>query len=361
MRLAWCRPTTALSERLDDSATLIDELRTHHDITRLDQSSMHDLVRLDFRQPFDLLVYELADTDDHAFLWPYVLHYPGVVRLRSGSLHHSRATSLARQRRGDDRRAELAFGRGDLSVAPLLASRMVVVHDAHLAASLRREYPHTQIRTVPLGLGPLGLGPPHPRLRIGLIGHVPRQTIVRAVQRAVESGASIELMAESSPDLVLRDADVILALPWPPSDDLIPAIAAMSCRRPLVVFETESTAGWPTLDPQTWLPRGIDTREPPIAVAIDPRDEEHSLALALRRLAADVELKSALGSAAFDWWEHHATLSDAVRAWQAVLEEAVALAPPRLPATWPTHLTADGTARARAILGEFGATVDFLQ
>ncbi|HEY1306093.1 MAG TPA: hypothetical protein VGF24_21215 [Vicinamibacterales bacterium] len=369
MRLAWCRPATGLSDRLDDSAALVDELRSHHDITRLDQSSMHELVRLDFRQPFDLVVYELADTDDHAFLWPYVLHYPGLVRLRSASLHHSRATSLARQRRGDDRRAELAFGRGDLSVAPLVASRLVVVHDEYLAASLRPEYPHAQLRVVPLGWGRESLfaggslkidSRPHSPLRIGLLGHAPRQTIVHAVRRAMQSGASLELMAGASSDAVLRDADVIVALPWPPCDDLIPAIAAMSSGRPLVISETESSAGWPTLDPQTWLPRGIAARERPIAVAIDPRDEEHSLALALRRLAADPSLAANLGGAAQAWWREHATLSQAVTAWQAALQEAASLAPPRHGEDWPPHLTADGTARARAILGEFAVTVDFL-
>src|SRR5262245_34826170 len=107
MRLAWCRPTTTTSDRLDDTAALIAELQSDHEITRLDRTSMHDLVRLDFRAPFDLRVYELADTDEHEFLWPYVFHYPGVLRLRSASLHHSRAASLSRHRRGQDRRAEL--------------------------------------------------------------------------------------------------------------------------------------------------------------------------------------------------------------------------------------------------------------
>jgi len=193
-----------------------------------------------------------------------------------------------------------------------------------------------------------------------VLGHVLRQTIVQAVRRAIQSGASVELMAETSPDAVLRDADVILWLPWPPSDDLIPAIAAMSSGRPLVVFETESSAGWPTLDPQTWLTRGIDARERSIAIAIDPRDEEHSLALALRRLALDPSLAADLGRAAQAWWGEHATLSHAVTAWRTALQEAASLAPPGHSEDWPPHLTADGTARARAILGEFGVAVDFL-
>src|SRR5262245_51116149 len=366
MRLAWCRPSTGLSDPLDDSATLVAELRSHHDITVLDESSIHELVRLDFRQPFDLQIYELADTDAHAFLWPYVVHYSGLVRLRSASIHRSRASSLARQRRGDDQRVELAFGRGDLSVVPLIASRLVVVHDEHLAYSLRREYPQAQIRTVSLGWGRESwfgnrTAKHDSPLRIGVLGHSPRQTIVRAVRRAVDSGASVELMSDTSTDRVLRDADLILALPWPPNGDLIPAIAAMSCGRPLVVFETESSAGWPTLDPQTWLPRAIDARERPIAVAIDPRDEEHSLALALRRLGADRELRGALASAAFEWWDHHATLAHAVTAWQAVIKEAASLLPGTLPPDWPRHLSADGTARAREILGDFALSVDFLR
>jgi len=128
MRLAWCRAATDLSCRIDDTAALIDELRAHHDMTVFDRRTMHDLVRLSFRQPFDLHVFELADDDE--VVWPYVMHYPGVIRVRSNSLHHSRAASLLRQRRGADRKAELAFGNGDLSAAPILVSRLVVVADA---------------------------------------------------------------------------------------------------------------------------------------------------------------------------------------------------------------------------------------
>jgi hypothetical protein len=34
--------------------------------------------------------------------------------------------------------------------------------------------------------------------------------------------------------------------------------------------------------------------------------------------------------------------------------------PPPRPLNWPHHLAADGTQRARELLGEFGVTVDFL-
>ena len=56
----------------------------------------------------------------------------------------------------------------------------------------------------------------------------------------------------------------------------------------------------------------------------------------------------------------HATVDHVVRAWRSILQEAASLAPPPRPDNWPRHLTADGTERARDLLGEFGATVDFL-
>ena len=362
MRLAWCRSTAHR-----DTAALIAELRSRHDITLFDRRTVHDLVRLDFRQPFDLCVYELADTDDDAFLWPYVMHYPGIVRLRSASLHHSRGTWLARHSRGRDREAELAFGRGDLTASAIVASRVVVVADAYHAAALEREYPDATIRVAPIGLN----GAAAHRLKgdtktpdemsIGVLDRPLRHTIVEAVARARGAGARLELLDGSSPDRVLDEADVVLFLPWPPSDDLTPAVAALADGRPLVMFETHASAGWPMLDPQTWLTRGIDVSDAPIAIAIDPRDESHSLALALRRLAADPTLRDELGRSAHDWWQRHATVAHAVDAWTAIVEDAAALAAPQHPRDWPAHLTADGTARARELLAPFGASVDFLE
>jgi hypothetical protein len=94
---------------------------------------------------------------------------------------------------------------------------------------------------------------------------------------------------------------------------------------------------------------------------VDPRDEEHSLSLALRRLASDSSLRGELGRAAQAWWRQHATVDHAARAWRSIIEEAATLTPPQRPANWPRHLTADGTERAREILGEFGTSVDFLR
>ena len=145
---------------------------------------------------------------------------------------------------------------------------------------------------------------------------------------------------------------------WPPADEPTMALAGMAAGKAVVVLEAEHTAGWPALDPQTWQPRGW-TGQRPIVVSVDPRDEEHSLSLALRRLASDAALRHELGTAAHEWWRQHATVDHAARAWRSILAEAATLTPPQRPGNWPRHLTADGTERAREILGEFGDTVDF--
>ena len=380
MRLAWFHPRreTHVSERLDDTAALVAGLGAEHEIERFDEARAHDFIRQDFRAPFDLCVYELADTRQHAYVWPYLLHVPGVLRLRSLSLHESRTESLQLQHRERDRALELAFGDWDLVSVPVVASRMTVVSDAHAAARLQRAFPVAQLRTAPLGVGSdpgdgslLGSDPINTATQgvessreggltpvAGALDSSRYSLIQRAVGRARDAGASLELI-EGSVESVLENADVLVANTWPPADELAVAVAGMAAGRAVIVLETESTAGWPALDPQTWQPRGWSGQRP-IVVSIDPRDEEHSLSLALRRLATDPALRDALGSAAHAWWRAHATFDRAIDAWRSILAEAVTVAPPPRPANWPRHLTADGTERARDLVAQFGCTVDFL-
>jgi hypothetical protein len=178
-----------------------------------------------------------------------------------------------------------------------------------------------------------------------------REVAERALARARAAGARADLIAAAARGEILRDADVVLALEWPSFTDAEPlALAGMAAGQAVVVFETEATADWPALDPQTWRPRG-PTSEPPIAVSIDPRDEEHSLMLVMQRLAADAALRVRLGAAAHAWWRTHASVPESVARWRRVLEEAATV-----PA--PVHAAADGTGRAREILDEIGVRVD---
>jgi hypothetical protein len=380
MKLAWFRADTPQSAGLvDDSAALIAQLRATHDIEIFTAANAHDFVWKDFRAPYDLSVYELDDTPAHAFIWPYLLHDGGVLRLRTLTLHDSRAAGLLREQRAHDYVAEFAFNHGPwpgrrravppaypgnwpMLRVPLLAARLVVVSHPSTAAALERAHPEARVRVAATGVQELQV-PRHVRRTPVTFGAIPTDRldpIRRAMARARQSGAAAELADDTSPERLLRDADVIVSLPRSPlGEPLGPALSAMAAGKPVIVLETATTADWPALDPQTWRPRGLSTAAP-IAVSIDPRDEEHSLVLAIRRLSTDAALRAELGEAAHGWWRTHATPRHAAEDWERILAEAAPLGPLARPADWPGHLTADGTARARTILDECGVTVDFL-
>jgi len=123
----------------------------------------------------------------------------------------------------------------------------------------------------------------------------------RALARACDAGASAELAPDGPPERVMNEADVIVSLPWPVTGDAHrSALAAMAARKPVIVLETTSTAEWPALDPQTWRPRGFSA-DAPIVISLDPRDEEHSLVLAIQRLSSDPNLRARLADAAYAW------------------------------------------------------------
>jgi hypothetical protein len=249
--------------------------------------------------------------------------------------------------------------------APLAVSRMVVVSDEPVADRLRREHPGAAIRHVPLGFGTPQEPQTRPEtgvLRVIAPGTSVPHAIERAVDRARLAGASIELLPHDEPDR-LRDADLVLALEWPPEtgEPPVAALAGMAAARAVVVFETEGTARWPAFDPQTWGTRALVGGDTPLVVSIDPRDEEHSLVLTLRRMAADQALVRRLGAAGHAWWRTHATLAHASAGWQQVLGEAAARPSPARPAGWPEHLEDDATMRARRTLEDFQIRVDFLR
>ena len=369
MRLAWLRPAPLdTANPIDDVSALIDALRARHTIDTFDERRAHDLVWMRVRQPFDVCIYELDDTAAHRYVWPYLLRYPGIVLLRSASLYRSHATALRHEQRRDDEVRERMFGGWPMLRAPLLASRLVVVPHESVADSLRDDYPEARIRHLPAGVRANDvLAPPTDgRTRFGFV-HVgdDRQAgvVQRAAGRARDGGAPVELTVDPDARRVIAASDVVLALHWPSEGHpLVEAVAAMAARRVPVVFDTLETADWPSLDPQTWQRRAAAGAErgEAICVSIDLRDEEHSLMLAMKRLAADGELRRALADASHAWWRTEATIERATAAFDMLLEEAVSLPPPQRPADWPSHLTADGTERAREILAEMGVAVDFL-
>lgn len=302
MKLAWFRADTPQPTRpLDDTAALIAELRSTHDIEVFTAANAGDFVSRDSRAPYDLSIYELDNTPAHAFIWPYLLHGRGVLLLRTLILHESRAA--------------------------LLASRVAVVSTPSAAETLQQEHPGARVRVAATGVQKVQEVQEVPKVHGSPVtfGAFPGErldVIRRALARARKTGAAAELIDDSSPERLLQEADVIVSLPWPWfGEPQTPALAAMAAGKAVVVLETTATADWPALDPQTWRPRG-SVADPPIAVSIDPRDEEHSLLLAIRRLTTDEALRARLATAAHDWWRTHATPRHAAEDWERILAEA---------------------------------------
>jgi hypothetical protein len=369
MRIAWFRHGhTDAANPFDGTAALIDELRSLHDISVVEEASAHDFVWQQFQRPSHLCVFELDSTRAHQFIWGYLPNYPGVVLLHSVDVVNLRVA--------------------------MLASRAVVVSDSGLAERLQGRFPQANVRYAPACGGP-GRSAPDvgqaarsdpPIGQAGsfdqLTGHRRddrfensvvkfavydrwsrgRHLINRAFERARHAGAAFEVLEGEPTADVLARADVVIAPSWPPfHSSQAPLLAAMAAGKPVITTEMETTGEWPAIDPQTWRPRGLAVEEPPVAVTVDPRDEEHSLMLAIRRLSADATLRYQLGRAARVWWEAYATPARAASAWTAILQEAASLSPPRRPDDWPKQFLMDGTGLARDILGEFGLASDLYE
>jgi hypothetical protein len=384
MRLAWFRPSDAADPHpFDDTAGLIRELSARHEIRVFDNANAHDFVWTHVRSPYDVCVFELDNTAAHAFIWPYLVHYGGVLLLRTRTLHNSRAHELVRAGRLEHYIAEFRFNEGytphlangrdylrnddqPMLRTPLHASRLAVIPHRRVAEALQEEYPEARIRYSPLPVqgcrsrleGQAPLKPAGSAVIFGVLTTDRTGVARRAVAHACEGGAPATLMIDGA-ERIMAEADVIVSLDWPgfgKAQTL--ALAAMGCGKPVVMLETDAASDWPVVDPQTWQRRGLST-VPPVGVSLDLRDEEHSLMLAIRRLAADEGLRRALGEGGRAWWAAHATSAHAAEPWLHVLNEAARLERPPRSADWPAHLNLDGTERAREVLAEFGAGVDF--
>jgi glycosyltransferase involved in cell wall biosynthesis len=214
------------------------------------------------------------------------------------------------------------------------------------------------------------------------------------------------------PDDSLADyiaaADVCLCMRWPTARETSASwLRSLAAGKPTIVTELAQMSSVPALDPRTWTPleprtwtlvrpstglrtngndgdprqpgtwapvppsTGLRTNgndgarspsegpTPPVTVAIDILDEQHSLGLAMRRLATDALLREELGREARRFWERRHTLAHMADDYRAVIARTIARPNPDRSAL-PAHLLDDGTRLARRIVAEVGVDVGFL-
>jgi glycosyltransferase involved in cell wall biosynthesis len=174
--------------------------------------------------------------------------------------------------------------------------------------------------------------------------------------------------------------DVSLNLRWPTAREVSgPWLRALAAGRPTITLDLAHMGDVPSLDPRTWRMNTVATggwrlatgnanselrtanREPdpesrtpdpdPVTVSIDILDEDHSLRLAMRRLATDPALRASLGAAGRRYWEREHSMPRMVEDYERVLAEAAAAPAPRV--ALPSHLVTHGERVLDEVLGEF--------
>ena len=160
---------------------------------------------------------------------------------------------------------------------------------------------------------------------------------------------------------VIAASDVTLNLRWPTAREISgPWLRALAAGKPSVIVDLLQVTDVPALDPRTWTHAGgrsID--ENPVTVAIDILDEDHSLRLAMRRLAGDEPLRRTLGDAARRYWIRNHSPESMRDDYERVMAAAREQPAPRPPL--PMHLLESGTGLLERLLIPFGVPAPFGQ
>ncbi len=281
------------------------------------------------------------------------------------------------------------------------SARAVAVHNSRLAADLRDEFAATPIHAVPMGvadpradaagaasirarhgikpdtvvLAAFGAVTPEkriepivralavarryaPDLRLLLVGQALEHFDAAAVASAhgvADVVSHTGYVADTELGAYLAASDVVLSLRWPSGRETSASwLRAIAAGRATVVTDLAQQADLPTLDPRSWtVQHAQPTLAPldPIAVAIDPLDEAHSLTLAIKRLAADGALRDRLGHAARRHWSAEHTIGHMAAAYDAVLADTATHPDPDV--ALPAHLRPDPGGFARDLLAPF--------
>jgi glycosyltransferase involved in cell wall biosynthesis len=286
---------------------------------------------------------------------------------------------------------------------PIQAARITAVHSAVLARDLAGQFPGLDIRHVHMGVpdplasqaAPAGEvrrrhGIPDGAVVFGSFGRVTPEKGLTAVLRALaqvagslpairllivgEAAGYFDLMAQAR-ELGIADrvietgyvadaalpeylsaVDVCLNLRWPTGRETSAAwLRCVAAGKPTVVTDLVHTTDVPALDLRSMAVAcaGPGPAEA-VSVFVELVDEANMLRLALRRLTEDAGLRAALGRAARRFWQDRGTIERMAAEYQDLLAAARDAGDPVLPAGWPAHLRADGSATARALLAQAG-------
>jgi hypothetical protein len=124
---------------------------------------------------------------------------------------------------------------------------------------------------------------------------------------------------------------VALTLRWPTAREISgPWLRCLAAGTPTVIIQLAHLVDVPSLDPRTWQAhtglewamgngQGATDVTEPVCVALDILDEDHSLRLAMRRLARDADLRRRLSRAGQRYWKATHSLAAMVDDYRRVI------------------------------------------
>ena len=292
----------------------------------------------------------------------------------------------------------------------MTAARAVAVHSAPLADDLREEFPETTVLHVRMGVrGPRegrltdrdqrspggsgggvrfaafglmtpekrlpqvlraldAIGPYAPHAELVLVGDTVGHYDVASDIADLGLGNRVRLagrVSDEELDHELASADVALCLRWPSAGETSASwLRCLAAGLPTIITDLVTTTDVPSLDPRNWtVLDGAPSLVPlppdrAVAISIDILDEDHSLRLAMRRIARDPALRQTLGANARAHWTAHHTLEVMTGDYVRALEYTMDAAPSPARSALPRHLLADGTSLALETLGRMGLAMD---
>jgi glycosyltransferase involved in cell wall biosynthesis len=227
----------------------------------------------------------------------------------------------------------------------------------------------TPEKRIPQALRALAAIAPRADVRLRLIGGTVAHYDALADAAALGIADRVDLVGYVTDEELpahLAACDVCLCLRWPSSRETSASwLRCLAAGKPTIVNDLADLVDIPTLDPRTWTvldaredaaaanqPRQLDEA---VAVSIDILDEDHSLELAMRRLATDEALRGQLGRAARARWQAHHTLDRMTADYDRVLTLAAGRPAPDARALGlPAHLLEDHSAHARELAATIG-------
>jgi glycosyltransferase involved in cell wall biosynthesis len=265
------------------------------------------------------------------------------------------------------------------SARPQIRSRYGIAEDAVVFTAFGKITPEKRVREAMRALA--SIAEAIPRAHLLIAGETVDYYDLQAETETLGIRGRVTFagyLADEEIDDHLAASDVCLCMRWPTSRETSASwLRCLAAGKPTISTDLVHTVNIPTLDPRNWAvldarlksrpaeqesaSEALSTEQEPLAdtigpvgVSIDILDEDHSLKLAMRRLATDGKLRATLGANARMIWNDRFRLEPMVAGYQRVIGQLLqdASEPAGHRTRLPLHLRSNGAEHAESIVKE---------